>query len=147
VPGHARTHDDEIAQRAVNLLAWSSTAPRDAIKVKVSDGWVTLSGKVDWNYQRESAERTVRGLSGITGVSNAIELAPAASVVDVKRTIVDALQRRADIEAKRIRVEVRDSGTVRLEGEVDSWDERNAVERAVWSARGVHAIDDRLRIA
>ena len=120
--------------------------PRDAVKVRVADGWVTLSGQVDWNYQRAAAESEVRKLTGLVGVINDISLKPAAQVVDVKQKILDALKRHAELEARDIRVEIREGGTVRLEGGVDNWDERQAVERAVWSAGGVRAIDDRLHI-
>lgn len=147
LPGHVRCNDDEIAQRALNVLAWTSLVPDNAVRVKVADGWITLTGQVDWNFQRDAAEREVRKLSGVNGVINSIELKPSAKAADVKQKIADALQRHAEVEAKRIRVEIRDSGTVMLEGEVDNWDERRAVERAVWSAPGVRAIDDRLRIA
>lgn len=146
LPGHTRSNDDEIAQRALNILAWSTQVPSDAIRVKVSDGWITLSGQVDWNYQRNAAEFEVRKLSGVLGVINCIELKPKAQVGDVKQRILDALKRHAEIEAGRIRVDVRNDGTVRIEGEVDNWDERQAVERAVWSASGVRAVEDRLRI-
>jgi osmotically-inducible protein OsmY len=146
LPGHTRSNDDEIAQRALNILAWSTQVPSDAIRVKVSDGWITLSGQVDWNYQRNAAEFEVRKLSGVLGVINCIELKPNAQVGDVKQRILDALKRHAEIEARRIRVDVRSDGTVRIEGEVDNWDERQAVERAVWSASGVRAVEDQLRI-
>ena len=146
LPGDARTNDDEIAQRALNVLAWSSAVPRDAVKVRVANGWVTLSGQVDWNYQRAAAESEVRKLTGLVGVINDVSLKPAAQVVDVKQKILDALKRHAELEARDIRVEIREGGTVRLEGGVDNWDERQAVERAVWSAGGVRAIDDRLHI-
>lgn len=145
-PGHVRTNDDEIAQRALNILAWSTLVPSDALRVKVSDGWITLSGQVDWNYQRNAAEAEVRKLNGVLGVIDHIELKPNAQVGDVKQRIVDALKRHAEIEAKRIQIEVRNDGTVRIEGEVYTWDEQQAVERAVWSASGVRAVEDRLRI-
>lgn len=146
LPGHTRSNDDEIAQRALDILAWSTQVPSDAIRVKVSDGWITMSGQVDWNYQRNAAEFEVRKLSGVLGVINCIELKPTAQVGDVKQRILDALKRHAEVEARRIRVDVRNDGTVRIEGEVDNWDERQAVERAVWSASGVRAVEDRLRI-
>lgn len=146
LPGHVRCNDDEIAQRALNILAWNSLVPANAVKVKVADGWITLTGNVDWHYQRDAAEREMRKLFGIAGVVNNVELKPSAKVGDVRQKILDALKRHAEVEAERIQVEIRDSGTVRLEGQVDNWDERQAVERAVWSAPGVRAIDDRLRI-
>lgn len=145
-PGHTRNNDDEIAQRALSLLTWSTLVPEEAIRVKVSDGWITLSGHVDWNYQRSAAESAVRKLSGVVGVVNLIEIKAKPQPVDVKQRILDALKRHAEIEAKRIQVDVRADGTVRLDGEVDNWDERQAVERAVWSASGVRALEDKLRI-
>ncbi|AGG88573.1 MULTISPECIES: BON domain-containing protein [Rhodanobacter] len=142
-----KTNDDEIAQRALNILAWSSPSPHDAVHVKVQDGWVTLTGEVRWNYQREAAEASVRRLSGVLGVTNAIALTPAAIPADVEERIRNALRRQAEIEAARIRVVVDDGGTVSIEGDVDNWEERRAVERAAWSTPGVRMVEDHLRIS
>jgi osmotically-inducible protein OsmY len=101
---------------------------------------------VRWNYQRTAAEANIRRLSGVTGIINNIALTPAAQPGDIKQRIQDALKRHAAIEAARIEVSVRDSGKVSLNGVVDNWDERQAVERAVWSAPGVRAVEDHLRI-
>lgn len=144
--GDRRSSDDEIAQRALNILAWSTLVPHDRIHVRVSDGWLTLSGYVDWNFQRQAAASEMRKLSGVVGVSNDIEIKPAAQTGDVRQRIVDALTRHAEIEAGHITIDVRDGGVVHLDGHVDSWEERRAVERAVWSAAGVHAVEDRLSI-
>lgn len=146
LPGDKRQHDDEIAQRILNIFAWNTVIPANAIKVKVADGWVTLSGQVDWHYQRSAADAEVRRLGGVKGVINEIQLMPAAQKGDVKRRIEDALQRCAEVEASNIRVDISDGGTVHLEGRVDNWGERNAVERAVWSAPGVRRVEDHLRI-
>lgn len=142
-----KTNDDEIAQRALNILAWSSPSPHDAVHVKVQDGWVTLTGEVRWNYQREAAEASVRRLSGVLGVTNAIALTPAAIPADVEERIRNALRRQAEIEAARIRIVVDDGGTVSIEGDVDNWEERRAVERAAWSTPGVRMVEDHLRIS
>ena len=144
--GDKRQHDDEIAQRILDIFAWNSAVPEKKIRAKVSDGWVTLSGEVDWHYQRNAAESAVRKLSGVKGVTNAIQLTVGAQKSDVKRRIEDALRRYAENEANNIRVEVKDDGTVRIEGRVDNWGERSAVERAVWSAPGVRNIVDNLVI-
>lgn len=144
--GDRRQDDDEIAQRALSIIAWDATIPKDHVRVKVADGWVTLSGQLDWNYQRAAAESEVRKLSGVKGLINEIRLTPAAQAGDVKHRIVDALKRHAEIEADAIRVDVRDGGEVCIDGHVDNWCEREAVERAVWSAPGVRNIDDRLTI-
>ncbi len=146
LPGDKKQNDDEIAQRILSIMAWNTVIPKGAIKVKVSEGWVTLTGQVDWHYQREAAAMEVRKLTGVKGVINDIKLAPAAQAGDVKQRIHDALQRYAEIEAKGIRVEIKDGGTVRIEGHVDNWDERRAVERAAWSAPGVRIVEDHLTI-
>lgn len=146
IPGDKKRDDDEIAQRAINILAWNSLIPRDSIHVRVQNGFVTLSGQVDWNFQRRAAEADIRKLAGVAGVINEITLKPSIEPVDVKQRITDALKRHAEIEARDIRIEVRDGDTVSLEGEVDNWDERQAVVNAAWSAPGVRSVDDRLRI-
>ena len=147
IPSEKTETDDEIAKRAVNMLAWNAAVPKDAVHVKVQKGWVTLTGDLNWNYQREAAETAVRKLSGVTGVINNITLKPTVQPVDVKQRITDALKRHAEVEAAQIRIDVREGGTVCLEGEVDNWDERQAVVHAAWAAPGVRMVDDRLRIS
>lgn len=147
IPGDKQHDDDEIAQRSVDILAWNSLIPRDALHVRVQNGFVTLSGQLDWNFQRKAAEADIRKLTGVAGVINEITLKPAIQAVDVKQRITDALKRHAEVEASHIKVEVRDGDTVSLEGEVDNWDERQAVVNAAWSAPGVRSVDDRLRIS
>lgn len=144
--GDKKLNDDELAERALNILSWASSGLRDAVKVRVANGWITLTGKVNWNYQRMMAESEVLKLTGVVGVTNSIELIPSVQVVDVRKRIIDALKRHAEVEASKIRIDVREGGTVQIEGKVDNWDERQAVERAVWSAAGVRAVDDRVTI-
>ena len=146
-PTSEKLADDEIAQRALNMLAWSTTIPRDAIKVKVQQGWVTLAGKVHWQFQRVAAESGIRKLAGVKGISNDIKLIESVQPGDVKERIVGALKRHAEVEANRIHVDVRPDGTVKIDGEVDNWDERQAVERAVWSTPGVTVVEDHIHIA
>jgi len=143
-PSDKKWNDDEIAQRAINILAWNTLVPKDCVRVKVSDGWITLSGSVSWNYQRQAAENEVRKLNGVTGVTNSVALTLAVQSGDLKRRIHDALKRHAEVEADAVRVDVRDDGTVRIEGRVDNWSEMQAVEHAVWSAPGVQRVDDHL---
>jgi osmotically-inducible protein OsmY len=142
-----KTSDDEIAKRAINILAWDSIVPSDAVQVTVHDGLVTLTGKVNWQYQKSGAERDIRKLSGVRVVINNIEIEPHARAENVRSKIEAALRRHAEVEAKDIRVTVRDDSEVLLEGKVQSWDEKVAVENAAWSAPGVKNVRDRLVIA
>jgi osmotically-inducible protein OsmY len=141
-----KTSDDEIAKRAADILGWDSLVPKGAVSILVRDGWVTLSGKVHWYYQKKAAEDDVRKLSGVRGVINNVTITPTVRADDVKRKIEDALRRHAEVEAKSIRVTVKGNDSVLLEGTVDNWDERYAVENAAWSAPGVRSVDDRLAI-
>lgn len=142
-PGEAKASDDEIARRVVNVLKWNVTIPDNAVQVMVRNRLVTLSGELEWQYQRRAVEDAVEKLDGVTGVVNAITIKPTVSVPDIKKKIEDALKRHAEVEARAIRVMVQD-GKVSLEGTVDNWDERQAVENAAWSAAGVKSVDDRL---
>lgn len=139
-------NDEQIAQRAVDLLRWDGTIP-DQVHVSVSDGWITLSGEVDWQYQRRNAELDLRSMTGVLGISNNITLKPVAKVAAVKDRIEDALKRSAELEARQIRVDISENGAVTLSGFVDNWSERKAVERAAWSAPGVKSVRDQLSIA
>jgi osmotically-inducible protein OsmY len=144
-PSDKKTADDEIAARALKVLRWSAVAPADCVVVKVQDGFVTLNGQVDWNYQRAAAEVEVRRLSGVLGVVNNITLKPQLQITDIKRKIEDSLKRSAEVEAKKISISVKE-GVVGLDGNVHDWQERAAVERAVWSVAGVRQVEDRLRV-
>lgn len=137
--------DDGIARRALNVLDWDVAVPRHAVRVKVARGLVTLSGEVEWEYQRRAAEAAVRRLSGVIGLRNNIRLKPGARPPDVKRLIEEALQRNAELDAGKIRVGVA-GGRVVLEGEVKGWVERELAEQAAWSAPGVHAVVDHLSV-
>jgi osmotically-inducible protein OsmY len=146
LPGSSERTDEDIAQAAVDSLTWSVLVPQDRIKVKVSKGWVTLEGNVDWQYQKSAAEKAVRKLYGVVGVSNLIEVKPAVSKAEVKSSIEAALKRLAEVDANRIRVDTED-GKVVLSGSVRSWFEREEAERAAWAAPGVRSVEDRIAIA
>lgn len=137
--------DDEIARRILDVLRWSTGLPADAVKVKVQSGWVTLSGKVEWNYQRESATRAIRDMAGVKGVTNAILIVPKASPADIRDRIVQALKRQAELDMQNIRVEVSE-GAVTLEGRVHSLTERRVAEQAVWAVPGIREVRDRLSV-
>jgi osmotically-inducible protein OsmY len=144
-PGGPKTSDDEIAKRAVDTLKWSTVVPDDRVQVKVQDGWVTLTGKLDWNYQKTGAADAVLGLKGVTGISNQIELVPRVSAGDVKKRIEDALKRSAHVEANAIRVDVA-GNKVTLNGHVKAWSERKLVEQAAWATPGVTMVSDQLAV-
>lgn len=138
--------DEALANRVANLIDWHVSVPKNAVKVKVEKGMVTLTGKVDWNFQRAAAEQGVRAIYGVRGLINQIEVKPHVEVSDVKKRIEDALSRQAEIDADRIKVTV-EGGKVRLDGKVRGWFERDVAERAAWAAPGVSAVDDRVAIS
>lgn len=144
-PQGAGYSDVAIASRAANVLDWDATVPKDAVKVKVDGGIVTLSGQVDWQYQRTAAENGIRPLAGVRGVINQIRVKPVIQAGDIKRRIEDALERQAELEAGKIHVSVI-GDKVRLDGKVRAWFERDIAERAAWSAPGVKQVDDHVSV-
>ncbi|MWD29104.1 BON domain-containing protein [Aquicoccus sp. SCR17] len=139
------TADDEIAKRLLNTLKWNSSVPEDKIHSKIKNGWVTLSGEVEWRYQAEAAERAAHRLSGVTGVSNLIKVTPSVKAPDVSDKIKRAFHRDAELDSSGIRVNVRD-GTVTLEGKVRYFGERKVAERAAWAVPGVSHVVDHLTV-
>src|ERR1051325_1580760 len=132
VPSVHATSDTQLAHRVVDSLAWDIQVPDDKIKASVTNGWVTLEGKVEWPYQRDAAARCVRNLSGIRGATNNITVASrTVAPSEVSRNIKAALQRRADRMASNIVVEARD-GVVTLKGSVPTFSDRRAAEGAAW---------------
>ena len=144
VSGFERT-DTEIAQAAVAALKWNTVVPNDRITVTAANGWLTLNGTLDWQYQKDAAARAVRDLMGVKGVTNNITVQPRVKTVDVRDKIEAAFKRSAEIDARRVNVTVTD-GKVILSGNVHSWAERQEAERAAWAAPGVTQVEDRLTI-
>jgi len=139
--------DTEIAHAAIDALKWDIQVPDDKIKVRVEDGHVTLEGDVEWQYQRQAAERAVRYLAGVKSVYNIILVKPKkVSAFDVTKKIQDAFKRSAEIDSSKVSVESID-GKVVLKGVVRSWAERRDAENAAWSAPGVTQVDDRLAVS
>lgn len=145
LPASSHRTDADIAESALNALRWNVQVPHERIKVTVDNGHVALEGEVDWNYQRERAERVVRYLRGVHGVSNRLSVKARTSPTSVKSDIQKALRRRADEDARKIDVEV-EGRTVRLRGTTSTWVERQAAEDAAWSASGVTDVVNKIKV-
>lgn len=144
--GAPRHTDQDIAEAALNAMKWDYEVPNDKVKVIVKDGWVTLEGTVDWQYQKDAASRCVKYLMGVKAVTNTISIKPTVKWIDVKNAIEDSLKRNAELDARRIGVATHD-GTVTLSGSVSSWAERDEAVSAAWGAPGVNAVNDDLLIS
>lgn len=138
--------DDEIAKRASAVLDWNTKIPPGAVKVTVEEGCLTLSGTVDWQFQRCEAEEDLRRLAGVSGLKNEIQIRRISQKDDVRHSIQDAMHRRADIQACQIRVDVDENGHVTLKGKVDDWQARNTVEDAAWLVAGVKDVENRVKV-
>jgi osmotically-inducible protein OsmY len=148
VPGSAERTDADIAAAAARALEWDVILPSESVTATVTDGWITLRGEVEWEYQKREAERVVRRLTGVRGVTNLITVRPRSkpSPEELKRKIGEALIRTAMVDADRIQVDVQ-GDTVLLKGSVRSWTEREEAERAASSAPGVTTVENRVEVA
>jgi osmotically-inducible protein OsmY len=146
LPTSSQRPDPEIARDAVAALKHELPYSSETMKVVVKDGWLTLEGTVEWNYQRSRAEEAVRRVGGIKGVSNLILLKPRVAPAEIKAKIEEAFRRSAEIDANRIMVEAHD-GEVILTGSVHSWAERQEAEHAAWRAPGVARVHNRITIS
>jgi osmotically-inducible protein OsmY len=146
VPFSFKRTDMEIAHAVAEALRWDIEVPNDKIKARVDEGWVWLDGDVEWEYQRSAAERAVRYLTGVKGVSNNVKISERPWIPDVKTRIERALKRTAELDAAQIKVNAAD-GSVTLSGRVRSWAARQDAERAVWSAPGVTSVKDELTVS
>ena len=145
LPTSAERTDADLAGASTRALEWDAFVPIDRLDVTVSRGWVTLKGEVEWEYQRRSAERAVRRLAGVRGLTNLVTVRPGVqpSPPEVRRSIEDALVRNAETDAGQLTVEV-EGDRVILAGPVRSWSEKQEAERVAWSAPGVAAVDNRI---
>jgi osmotically-inducible protein OsmY len=143
LPTSSSRPDPDIARAALDALKWNILVPMDRIKVKVEKGWLTLEGDVDWNFQREEAERAVRYLTGVLGVTNLVSVRARPTPSDIKRKIKETLERSAEFDADHITVEV-DGHTAVLRGTVRSYAEKRDAERAARNAPGVTDVENDL---
>lgn len=142
-PSDPKLSDDEIAGRITQMLEWDVLVPDDRLQVKVEKGWVTLTGTVDWQYQKTAAEKDASKISGVKGVSNLIELKPIIAPDNVRSKIEAAFERNAEVEASDITVKTEGSKVI-LGGWVRAWYEREIAEKAAWSAPGVTQVEDHI---
>jgi osmotically-inducible protein OsmY len=145
LPTSDQRPDPDLARDAVAALKSELPFSHQDIKVVVRDGWITLEGEAEWNYQKERAEDAVRTVKGVKGIINAIHVKPKLAATDIKRKIEEALKRSAELDANNIVVDARD-GEVILKGTVHSWFEREVAERAAWQAPGVKKVEDQIAV-
>lgn len=145
LPGSYERDDTDIVEAAVAVLRWDAVIPQGKITVTVYGGNLTLEGEVPWRYQRDSAQRAVEGLKGVRSVVNAIEVAPQLDADAIRDRIEAAFRRNAEIDAKNLSINT-DGAVVTLSGTVHSWGEREAAEKAAWSAPGVAEVDNQLEM-
>jgi osmotically-inducible protein OsmY len=138
--------DPELVRDAIARIKSELPYSWDRIRVIARNGWITLEGEVEWNYQRQRAEEAVRRVRGLNGVTNLIEVKPRVAPMEIKRKIEDALRRAAEVDASRVTVETVGNEVI-LRGTVRSWAERQEAERAAWSAPGVAKVDNRIIVS
>ena len=145
LPGSSQRNDADIARAAESALQWTTFLPKDAVKIMVESGWVTLTGEVPWEYQRQSASAAVRYLMGVTGVSDQIVIKPRVTASAVQSDIEAALKRHAHADAQKISVAV-NGADVTLSGKVPSWSERDLARNSAWGTPGVSSVTDNITI-
>jgi osmotically-inducible protein OsmY len=145
IPFERERGDDAIAEAAIDRLAWDVSIPRDAIMVKVEKGWITLTGEVDWHYQKEAAEQDIRRLSGVIGVSNQTTIKPRVNTKNISDDIVHALHRSWFSDPQTIKVTA-EGGKVRLTGTAKSWHERQVAASTAWAAPGAIAVENNITV-
>lgn len=143
LPFEIKRDDADVATAAVDRLAWDTNTPRNAVKVKVEKGWLTLTGEVDWQFQREAAAREVRNLMGVCGVSNEITVKHHVDTANLGNDIQRALHRSVFFQPEKVHVTEKE-GHIKLTGTVNTWQERRTVGSTAWAARGATSVENEL---
>jgi len=138
--------DKEIAKAVVNALSWNASVPDETVKIEVRDGWVYLSGELQWFYQKEAARKATENLLGVKKVVNNITLKQAIEPSEIKKKISKAFERLADLDAQNIKVEV-DGHKVKLKGKVHSYAEKEEARKTAYFAPGVYDVENELEVA
>ena len=146
LPSIDQRPDPDIARDAIASLKAQLPLSHENIRIIVKDGWLTLEGTVEWQYQKTTAENAVRKVKGVKGVTNVISLKPKVEPTDIQRRIQEAFKRNAEVDANRITVETHGSEVI-LKGTVRSWIEREEAERVAWSAPGITRVDDQIAVS
>lgn len=146
LPGSLQLSDTQLAQDAIQALERDVMVPHDRVTVRVSEGWLTLEGELEWEYQRNAAERAVHNLRGLRGCINDIALKPKVTASQVKERIEQALRRRVELDTRQLTVLV-EGNKVTLKGAVHTWREHDDAVSAAWDTTGVSAVRDELTIA
>ncbi len=146
VPFHHKRDDQDIAQAILTQFKWNVQVPDGLLKVSVEDGWVEVTGEVEWDYQRNAAQKSIRGLAGVKGISNNITLkSKNVEASLIKQRIEDAFKREAETDARRIAVDVK-GDRVTLSGNVNSFAELEEARLAAWCSPGVSRVETNLHV-
>lgn len=146
LPSNEKYDDEDVAEKVANVMTWNVSVPDDSIKANVRDGVVSLSGEVDWQFQRKNLVDAVRHIRGVKSITNLVTIRPRVSSNDISKEIKRALHRNANLESRQIEVTV-DNGKVTLDGKVHAYYEKGLIQSAVWQAPGVTKVIDHLEVA
>ncbi len=143
LPDYNKSTDEDVARTAANAIAWNARVPKDCVKAVVQNGWVTLEGEVNWQFERYAAEEAVHHQRGVLGISNEIVVTPLVPKLDVTSKITSAFERDARLDAGKITIDAR-GNKITLGGSVHSYEEKDEAARAAWSTPGVAEVDNKL---
>jgi osmotically-inducible protein OsmY len=145
LPYDIKRGDEDIAAAAIDRLSWNSTIPDNAVQVKVEKGWVTLTGTVNWHFEKEAAEQEIRALSGVVGVSDQVMVRPTINASDVKDDIEQAMHRSWYYDPNTIQVNAQ-GGKIKLTGKVSTWNARRLAGSTAWSAPGAISVENAITV-